>query len=52
MKTISVLGYTKEIQTLVDFESEAYIDILPFNLIDNYNNLVYKTIFSIACLSD
>jgi hypothetical protein len=21
-------------------------------LIDNYNNLVYKTIFSIACLSD
>ena len=52
MKTIFVLGYTKEIQTLVDFESETYKDILQFNLIDNYTNLVYKTIFSIAWLSD
>ena len=48
MKTIFVLGYTTEIQTLVDFESETYKDILQFTLIDIYTNLVYKTIFSIA----
>jgi hypothetical protein len=52
MKTIFVLGYTKEIQTLIDFESETYKDILQFTLIDNYTNLVYKTIYSIAWLSD
>ena len=52
MKTIFVLGYTKEIQTMVGFESETYKDILQFTLIDNYTNLVYKTIFSIAWLSD
>ena len=52
MKTIFVLGYTKEIQTLVDFESEIYQDILQFTLIDIYTNLVYKTIFSIAWLID
>ena len=50
MKTIFVLGYTKEIQTLVDFEAETYQDILQFTLIDIYTNLVYKTIFSIAWL--
>jgi len=52
MKTIFVLGYTKEMQTLVDFESEIYQDILQFTLIDIYTNLVYKTIFSIAWLID
>jgi hypothetical protein len=52
MKTIFVLGYTKEIQTLVDFESETYKDILQFTLIDNYTNLVYKTIFSISLVTD
>ena len=52
MKTIFVLGYTKEIQTLVDFESETYKDILQFILIDNYTNLVYKIIFSISWLTD
>ena len=41
-----------EIQTLEDFESETYQVILQFNLIDDYTNLVYKTIFSIAWLSD
>jgi hypothetical protein len=52
MKTIFDLGYTKEIQTLVDFESETYKDILQFTLIDNYTNLVYKTIFSISLVTD
>jgi hypothetical protein len=52
MKTIFILGYTKEMQTLVDFESEIYQDILQFTLIDIYTNLVYKTIFSIAWLID
>lgn len=52
MKTIFVLGYTKELEKLIDFESETYKDILQFNLTDNYANLVYKTIFSIAWLSD
>ena len=52
MKTIFVLGYTKEMQTLVDFESEIYQDILQFTLIDLYTNLVYNTIFSIAWLID
>jgi hypothetical protein len=52
MQTIFVLGYTEEIQTLVDFEAETYQDILQFTLIDIYTNLVYKTIFSIAWLID
>lgn len=33
-------------------ESNAYQDILQFDMIDNYHNLVYKTIFSITWLVD
>lgn len=52
LKTIFVVGYSKDIQKYIDIESNTYQDLLQFTMVDNYQNLVYKTVFSIIWLND
>lgn len=51
LKTLFVVGYSEHTQILIDTESKTYMDIIQFDMIDNYRNLVYKTIFSIFLVS-
>ncbi|XP_063399465.1 beta-1,3-galactosyltransferase brn-like [Mytilus trossulus] len=50
--TIFILGYSESVQSLIETESIVYGDILQFDMQDIYDNLVYKTVFSIAWLCD
>lgn len=50
--TIFILGYSASVQSLIETESLIYGDILQFDMQDIYDNLVYKTVFSIAWLCD
>ncbi|XP_071146755.1 beta-1,3-galactosyltransferase brn-like [Mytilus edulis] len=50
--TIFIIGYSEPFQSSIDFESKKYDDILQFDMQDIYDNLVFKTVFSIAWLCD
>ncbi|XP_052081332.1 beta-1,3-galactosyltransferase brn-like [Mytilus californianus] len=50
--TVFIIGYSESFQLFIDLESNIYDDILQFDMQDIYNNLVYKTVFSIAWLCD
>lgn len=52
LTTVFVLGYIKDMQNYIDLESKKYQDILQFDMTDNYENLVYKTIYSMTWLAD
>lgn len=51
LKTLFVLGYLEDLQDYVVMESNKYHDIIQLDMIDNYTNLVHKTIFSILWLA-
>lgn len=50
--TIFIIGYSEPLQSFIDFESKHHDDILQFDMQDTYDNLVFKTVFSIAWLCD
>lgn len=50
--TIFIIGYSEPLQSLIDIESKHHDDILQFDMQDIYDNLVFKTVFSIAWLCD
>ncbi|XP_052070511.1 beta-1,3-galactosyltransferase brn-like isoform X1 [Mytilus californianus] len=50
--TIFILGYSESLQSFIETESIIHGDILQFDMQDIYDNLVYKTVFSIAWLCD
>ncbi|XP_052090579.1 beta-1,3-galactosyltransferase brn-like isoform X2 [Mytilus californianus] len=52
MVTIFIIGYSESFQLFIDLESKMYDDILQFDMLDIYDNLVYKTVFTIAWLCD
>ncbi|VDI00677.1 Hypothetical predicted protein [Mytilus galloprovincialis] len=49
-RTIFIVGYLDGIDHLIQLESNHYKDILQLNLPDQYDNLVYKTIYSLLWL--
>ncbi|XP_052085756.1 beta-1,3-galactosyltransferase brn-like [Mytilus californianus] len=49
-KTVFIVGYLDGIDHLIQLESNNYKDIVQLNLPDQYENLVYKTIYSILWL--
>ncbi|VDI25314.1 putative enzyme (brainiac) [Mytilus galloprovincialis] len=50
-KTVFIIGYLDGIDYFVDFESEKYKDIVQLNMIDHYQNVVFKTIYALIWLS-
>lgn len=52
MIKIFIVGYNEPLQSQIERESITHGDILQFDMEDIYDNLVYKTVFSIAWLCD
>ncbi|VDI21986.1 Hypothetical predicted protein, partial [Mytilus galloprovincialis] len=52
MITIFIVGYSEPLQSQIEMESITHGDILQFDMEDIYDNLVFKTVFSIAWLCD
>ncbi|XP_063399407.1 beta-1,3-galactosyltransferase brn-like isoform X2 [Mytilus trossulus] len=50
-KTVFIIGYLDGIDYFVEFESEKYKDIVQLNMSDQYQNVVYKTIYALIWLS-
>ncbi|CAC5416241.1 unnamed protein product [Mytilus coruscus] len=51
VKTVFVVGYLQNMTTVGYFESKLYKDIIILNVEDIYKNIVYKSIYSVICLS-
>ncbi|XP_071141949.1 beta-1,3-galactosyltransferase bre-5-like [Mytilus edulis] len=52
-KVIFITGYIDGVNpSFIEIESKLYKDILQLNIEDTYENLVYKTIYSLLWLSD
>ncbi|CAC5364305.1 B3GNT7 [Mytilus coruscus] len=51
VKTVFVVGYLQNMDTFADFETKRYKDIIRMKMEDKYENIVYKTIYSVLCLS-
>ncbi|XP_052085827.1 beta-1,3-galactosyltransferase brn-like [Mytilus californianus] len=50
-KTVFIIGYLDGINHLIKKESKHYKDIVQLNVSDQYDNVVYKTIYSLLWLS-
>ncbi|CAC5391435.1 BRN [Mytilus coruscus] len=50
-KTVFVVGYLEGCDDLIKQESKQYKDIIQLNVSDQYENVVYKTIYSLLWLS-
>ncbi|CAC5407229.1 B3GALT1 [Mytilus coruscus] len=51
IKTIFVLGHLHNMDHFADLESKWHKDIIQLNIEDKYENLVYKTIYTLLYLS-
>lgn len=51
VKTVFIVGYLHDMDTLVDFETKQYNDVIQVNIEDKYENIVYKTIYAVKILS-
>ncbi|CAC5398219.1 unnamed protein product [Mytilus coruscus] len=51
-KIVFIIGYTEFATPFIEEELKQYNDIVQLNIIDTYENLVYKTIYSIFWLLD
>lgn len=51
-KTFFIIGYLDGIDYLVDMESAKHKDIIQLNIYDQYQNVVYKTIYALIWLSN
>ncbi|VDI28724.1 Hypothetical predicted protein [Mytilus galloprovincialis] len=51
VKTVFVVGYLQNMTDVVHFESKLNKDIIILNVEDTYKNIVYKSIYSLICLS-
>ncbi|XP_052090578.1 beta-1,3-galactosyltransferase brn-like isoform X1 [Mytilus californianus] len=50
-KTVFIIGYLDDIKYFVDLESAKHKDIVQLNVYDQYQNVVYKTIYALLWLS-
>ncbi|VDI77622.1 Hypothetical predicted protein [Mytilus galloprovincialis] len=50
-KTVFFVGYLEGCDHLIEQESKQYKDIVQLNIADQYENVVYKTIYSLLWLS-
>ncbi|CAC5412982.1 unnamed protein product [Mytilus coruscus] len=51
-KVVFIIGYIDSANPFIEIESKQYKDIVQLNIEDTYENLVYKTIYSLLWLSD
>ncbi|CAC5386799.1 unnamed protein product [Mytilus coruscus] len=51
-KTVFIIGYLDDIDYLVNLESAKHKDIVQLNEYDQYQNVVYKTIYALQWLSN
>ncbi|XP_071145759.1 beta-1,3-galactosyltransferase brn-like [Mytilus edulis] len=51
-KTVFIIGYLNGIDYLVNLESAKHKDIVQLNKYDQYQNVVYKTIYALLWLSN